>query len=72
MPVSVYQLLFKDLEMKKIKTCKMQITTYTAETVKIIGSCIFDVIHPNTKNLVPVTFYIANNDGSVLLSYKQL
>ena len=70
MPASIYQLLFNDLEMKKIKPCKMQISTYTADTVKIIGSCIFDVVHLDTKKLVPVTFYIANNDGSVLLSCK--
>ena len=69
-PANLYQLLFKDLEMKKIKHCKMQISTYTADTVKIIGSCIFDVVHPETKKLVPVTFYVANNDGSVLLSCK--
>ena len=49
MPASVYQLLFKDLEIKKVKPCKMQISTYTADTVKIIGSCIFDVVHPDTK-----------------------
>ena len=38
MPASIYQLVFKDLEMKKIKPHKMQISTYTANTVKIIGS----------------------------------
>ena len=70
MSASVYQLLFKDLEMKKIELWKMQISTYTADSVKIIGSCIFDVVHPNKKKLVPITFYIANNDGSVLLSCK--
>ena len=64
-PASIYQLLLKDPEMKKIKPCKMQISTYTADTVKIIGSCIFDVVCPDTKKLVPVTFYIGNNDGSV-------
>ena len=31
---------------------------------------IFNVVHPDTKKLVPVIFYIANNDGSVLLSCK--
>ena len=66
MLAGIYQLLFKDLEMKKIKLCKMQISTYTADTVKIIGSCIFDVVLPDTRKLVPVTFYVANNDGSVL------
>ena len=70
MPTSIYQSLFKDPEMKKIKPCKMQISTYTADMVKIIGSCVFDVVHPDTKKLVPVTFYIANNNGSVLLSCK--
>ena len=70
MPASIYQLVFKDPEMKKIKPCKMQISTYTADTVKIIGSCIFDVVHPDTKKLVPVTFYVANNNGSMLLSCK--
>ena len=41
---------------------------YTADTVKIIGSCTFDIVHPDTKKLVPVTFYVANNDVSILLS----
>ena len=70
MLASVYQLVFKDLEMRKIKPCKMQISTYTADTVKIIGSCTFGNVHPDTKKLVPVTFYVANNDGSILLSCK--
>ena len=62
--------MFKDPEMRKIKPCKMQISTYTADTVKIIGSCTFSIVHPDTMKLVPVTFYVANNDGSVLLSCK--
>ena len=62
--------MFKDPEMRKIKPCKMQISTYTADTVKIIGSCTFGIVHLDTKKLVPVTFYVANNDGSVLLSSK--
>ena len=47
MPASVYHLIFKDPEMKKITPCKMQIGTYMA-----------------------VIFYVATNDGSVLLSCK--
>ena len=72
MPASIYQLVFKDPEMKKIKLCKMQIHTYTADTVKIIGSCIFDVVHLDTKKSIPVTFYVANNDGSVLVLCKTI
>ena len=56
--------------MRKIKPCRMQISTYTAETVKIIGSCTFGIVHPDTKKLVPITFNVANNNGSVLLSCK--
>ena len=70
MPASMYQLLFKDPEMKKIRPCKMHFSTYTTDTVKIIESCVFDAVCPDTKKLVPVTFYVANNDGSVLLSCK--
>ena len=69
-PASVYWLVFKDLEMSKIKLCTMQISTYTTDTVKIIGSCTFGIVHPDTKKLVPVTFCVANNEGSVLLSCK--
>ena len=65
MLASVYQLVFKDPDMRKIKLCKMQVSTYTADTVKIIGSCKFGIIHPDTKKLVLVTFYVANNNGSV-------
>ena len=70
MLASVYQLVFKDLEMRKIKPCKMQISTNTADTVKIIGSCTFGIVHPDTKKLVAVTFYVANNNGSILPSCK--
>ena len=71
-PDSIYQLLFKDPEMKMIRPCKMQISMYTTDTVQIIGSCVFDVVHLDTKKLVPVTFYVANNDGSLLLSCKTI
>ena len=56
--------------MKKIKPYKMQISTCTADTVKVIESCIFDVVHLDTKKMVPITFYVANNNGSVLLLCK--
>ena len=48
----------------------MQISTYTDDTVKFIGSCTVGIVHLDTNKLVPVTFYVANNDGSVLLSCK--
>ena len=65
MLASVYHLIFKDPEMKKIIPCKIQIGTYTADTVKIVGSCTFYVVHQDSKKLIPVTFYVATNDGSI-------
>ena len=40
------------------------------DTVKIVGSCIFFLVHPDTKILMDVTFFVAVIDGSVLLSCK--
>ena len=67
-PASVYQLVFNDAKMQKLAPRKLQIGTYTTDTVKIVGSCIFCLVHSDTKKLIEVTFYVAMNDGSVLLS----
>ena len=70
MPVSVYQLVFNDAKMQKLAPRKLQIGTYTTDTVKIVGSCMFYLVHLDTKKLIEVTFYVAMNNGSVLLSCK--
>ena len=70
MPASVYRLVFQDSNMKKLAPSSLEIGTYTADTVKIIGSCMFYLVHPDTKKLMDVTFFDAMNDGSVLLSCK--
>ena len=66
MPLSVYKLVFNDAELKKLGPSDLEIGTYTTDTVKIVGSCLFHFIHPDTKKLQEVTFYVAKNDGSVL------
>ena len=70
MPASVYRLMFKDPEMKKLAPSQLEIGTYTTDVVKIVGSCTFYLIHPDNKKLIDVTFFVAINDGSVLLSCK--
>ena len=67
MLVSVYKLVFNDPELKKLAPSTLEIGTYTTDTVKIVGSCLFYLIHPDTKQLQEVMFYVAKNDGSVLL-----
>ena len=41
MPASVYRLVFQDPNMKKLAPSSLEIGTYTTDTVKIVGSCIF-------------------------------
>ena len=38
--------------------------------MKILGSCNFYLVHPDSKKLLDVTFFVAINDGNVLLSCK--
>ena len=70
MPASMYQFVFNDAKMQKLAPSKLQAGTYTTDTVKIVGSCTFYLVHPDTKKLIEVRFYVAMNNGSVLLSCK--
>ena len=67
-PTSVYSLVFKDPELKKLAPSNMEIATYATDTVKIVGSCKFYLVHPDTKKLQEVTLLLARNDECVLLS----
>ena len=68
MPASVYRLVFKDPDLKKPHPSTMGIETYTTDTVKTVGYCIFYLVHLDTMKLQEVSFFIAKNDESVLLS----
>ena len=60
--------MFQDPDCKKLAPSKLEIGKYTTDTVKLVGSCVFYLVHPDTKCLQEVTFYVASNNGSVLLS----
>ena len=68
MHVSVYRLIYHDHDLKKLTPCKLKIATYTMHTIKIIGTIIIYLIHPDSKKPTEMTFYIASNEGSMLLS----
>ena len=68
MPASVYKLVFQDPDLKKPVISKLEIGTYTTDTVNLVGSCVFYLVHQDTKCLQEVTFYVANNNVSVLIS----
>ena len=68
MPAFVYKLVFRYPDLKKLAPNKMQIGTYTNDTVKNVGTFKLYLAHPDTKNLINTTFYVATNDGNMLLS----
>ena len=70
MPVSVSRLMFKDPELKKLAPSGLEIGIYTTDIIKIMGSPRFYLVHPESKKLLDVTFFVAINDGSMLLSCK--
>ena len=70
MPASMYQHVFSDPNMKKLAPSKLQVGTYMTDTVKIVGSCTFHLVHPDTKRLLETIFHVAMNDRSVLLPCK--
>ena len=70
MSASMYQLVFNDAKMQKLAPSKLQVGTYTTDTVKSNGFCTFYLVHLDIKKLIEVTFYVAVNNGSMLLSCK--
>ena len=65
---SVYKLVFQDPDYKKHIPSKLEIGTYMTDTAKLVGSCVFYLVHPGTKCQQELTFYVASKNGSVLLS----
>ena len=70
MPMVVYCLMFNDPRLKKLIPSNMEIETYTTEVVKIIGMCYFYLVHPDSKHLMKVMFFIAKENSSILLSCR--
>ena len=68
MPISMYKYLFKDPDCAKIAQSDLQLGTYTNKKVKIIGSCSLYVIHPDTRYMEEIPFFVASNEGSILIS----
>ena len=60
--------MFQDPDCKKLAPSKLEIGTYTTDRVKLVGSCMCYLVHPDSECLLEVIFYVASNNGSVLLS----
>ena len=61
--------MFKDSDFTKLVPSDLQLGTYNNKNVKLIGACELYVVHPSTKSIEAVTFFVACNKGSVLISY---
>ena len=70
MPMAVYCLIIKDPGLRKLTPSNMEIETYTNDVVKIIGMCHFYLVHPENKQLKKVMFFVAKENGSILLSCR--
>ena len=70
MPMAIYCLMFKDPGLRKLTLSSMEIETYTNDVVKIIGTCQFYLVHPESKQLMKVIFFVTKENGSVLLSCR--
>ena len=70
MPTAVYCLMFKDPGLRKLTSSNMEIETYTNDVVKIIGTCNLYLVHPESKQLIKVLFFVAKENGSILLSCR--
>ena len=62
--------MFKDPDLRKLTPSSMEIETYMNDVVKIISTCQFYLVHPETKQLMKVIFFIAKENRSVLPSCK--
>ena len=49
MPASMYKLAFRDPNLQKLAPNKMQIGTYKNDAVKIVGTYMLYLVHPDTK-----------------------
>ena len=51
MTMAIYCLMFKDPGLRKLTPSSMEIETYMNNVVKIIGTCQFYLVHPESKQL---------------------
>ena len=70
MPESVYKLVFNNPQTSKLAKNDIDLTMYTRHSVDLIGKCTFYMLSKGMKQPAKVGFYIAKEEGSVLLSWE--
>ena len=64
----MYQLVFNDPHTAKLAKNDIDLTVYTRHSIDLIGKCTFYMLSKATKQPIKVDFYIAKEEGRVLLS----
>ena len=72
MPESIYKLVFNNPYTSKLVKNDIDLTVYTRHSINFIGKCTFYMLSKGTKQPVKVDFYIAKEEGSVLLSWETI
>ena len=69
LPLHVYKLIFKDPDCEQLASSNKAATrTYTTDKINIVESCSLFMVHPDTRSLKLVTFYVTSHEGSVVFS----
>ena len=68
MPESKYKIVFNDPQTAKLAKNDIYLTVYTRHSVDLIGKCTFYKLSKATKQPIKVEFYVAKEEGSILLS----
>ena len=68
MPESEWKLVFNDPQTTKLAKNDIDLTVYKRHSIDLIGKCTFYMLSKGTKQPIKVAFYIAKEEGSVLLS----
>ena len=72
MPESVYKLVFNNLQTAKLAKNDIDLTVYTRHSVDPIGKCTFYMLSKATTQPIKAEFYVAKEEGSVLLSSERV
>ena len=70
MPESVYKFIFNDPQTTKLAKNDIDLMVYTRHSVDLIGKCSFYMLSKATKQPIKVEFYVAKEEGSVVLSQE--
>ena len=65
-------MMFNEPEVQHLADNDISLGVYTDHQVNILGKCEFYILHPDPQKPYAVTFYVASNEGSVLLSCTSL